>query len=300
MNIPFKFAIAVLAAASVLGACKKSKFPGYDETKSGLYYKFYKEKSSTQMPKEGDIMNLVMVYKNSKDSVIFDTRQRGGTIKIPLQKSTFQGSLEEGFAMMSVGDSASFIISADSLFEKTFKDKLPPFIEKGSYLTFYLKLTDVELKAEAEKKKQEAMEREQAEMAAQKMAEKPMIDKYISENKITAKPTASGLYFIQTAKGKGDKVMSGDSITVKYTGKFMDGKVFDTSDRSPVPVKFVIGVGQVIKGWDEALTMMSVGEKATLVIPSEIAYGEYGMQGAIPPYSPLVFDVEVVATKHNK
>ncbi len=302
MKLTFKLTLTVttLLVISLSGACKKSKYPGYKETETGLAYKFIKEKSSNRMPKEGDIMSISMIYKNSKDSIIFDTNQKGGPIKFPLQKATFKGCLEEGFAMMSVGDSASFIISADSLFIKTFKGQLPPFIEKGSVLTFYVKLTDIELKADSEKKMKEAADREQAELEAQKTAEQPMIDKYIVENKIAVQPTASGLYFIETQKGNNNKVLKGDTITVKYTGKFLDGKVFDSSDRSPVPVKFQIGVGQVIPGWDEALVMMSVGQKATVLIPSKIGYGDQGMQGAIPPYTPLVFDVEVVATKHNK
>jgi len=88
--------------------------------------------------------------------------------------------------------------------------------------------------------------------------------------------------------------MAGDTVEVNYKGMFLDGKVFDSSEGSPVPVKFPIGVGAVIKGWDEALTMMNVGGKAKILIPSELAYGANGAQNVIPPYTPLVFEVEII------
>jgi FKBP-type peptidyl-prolyl cis-trans isomerase FkpA len=94
-------------------------------------------------------------------------------------------------------------------------------------------------------------------------------------------------------KGSGPKVMAGDTVYVKYTGKTLDGKVFDSSDRSPAPVKFPIGVGRVIKGWDEAVLMMNVGSKISILIPSSIGYGETGAGEQIPPFSPLLFDIEV-------
>ena len=100
-------------------------------------------------------------------------------------------------------------------------------------------------------------------------------------------------------KGSGAKIVAGDTVYVKYTGKTLDGKVFDSSDRSPVPVKFQIGVGQVIKGWDEAVTMMNVGGKISILLPSSLAYGDRGAGEQIPPFSPLLFDVEVYKVGTN-
>jgi peptidylprolyl isomerase len=104
--------------------------------------------------------------------------------------------------------------------------------------------------------------------------------------------TKSGLMYRVTKKGSGASPAQGAAVTVNYTGKFLDGKVFDSSQAgSPVTFK----IGQVIQGWNEALLSMKKGEKRLLVIPPELAYGEQGYPGAIPPNSFLVFEVELVS-----
>ena len=99
-----------------------------------------------------------------------------------------------------------------------------------------------------------------------------------------------------TKEGTGDRVVkSGDAIAVHYTGTLMDGTKFDSSVDRGEPFTFQIGQGMVIQGWDNGLIGMKVGEKRTLTIPSEMAYGSRGAGALIPPNSPLVFDVELVS-----
>ena len=105
--------------------------------------------------------------------------------------------------------------------------------------------------------------------------------------------TKSGLRFVVTKAGEGEKAGKNKMIAAHYTGKFLDGKVFDSS-KGREPIKFTVGVGRVIPGWDEALADMKKGEKRVLIIPPELAYGKRGYPGAIPPNATLVFDVELV------
>jgi FKBP-type peptidyl-prolyl cis-trans isomerase FkpA len=303
--------LLLLVCVLAIVSCNNSKFPGYKDTDNGLAYKFYVQNGDANAvkPKEGDVMTLSMSYKNSKDSVLFTTAQRG-PITVPLTKPTFKGSLEEGFAMMAVGDSASFIVNADSLFIKTFQQKeLPPYIAKGSMVTFELKLVKIQSKEDVQKERDAMMAKQQVEMEKLKGEESVNREKYIADNKITAKPTASGLIYIEKVKGKGKMAEKGKTVRVNYTGKLLDGTVFDTSyeeeakkagqvnpQRKYEPIEFAVGTGQVIPGWDEGLLLMKEGGKAQFIIPSAIAYGENG-QGPIRPYSTLVFDVELVEVK---
>jgi peptidylprolyl isomerase len=105
--------------------------------------------------------------------------------------------------------------------------------------------------------------------------------------------TPSGLKYTDITVGEGDSPVNGRKVTVHYTGTLTDGTQFDSS-RSRGPFSFTIGVGQVIKGWDEGVLSMKVGGRRTLTIPGDLAYGPQGYPGVIPPNATLVFDVELL------
>jgi FKBP-type peptidyl-prolyl cis-trans isomerase len=97
------------------------------------------------------------------------------------------------------------------------------------------------------------------------------------------------------AAGAGPSAKQGDSVTVHYTGRLTDGTKFDSSVDRDEPFTFVLGTGQVIRGWDEGVARMRVGDQARLTIPPELAYGEAGYPGAIPPNATLIFEVELLS-----
>ena len=94
--------------------------------------------------------------------------------------------------------------------------------------------------------------------------------------------------------GNGASPKSGDTVSVHYTGRFMDGNKFDSSLDRDEPFAFVLGASQVIAGWDIGVAQMKIGDKVKLTIPPELAYGRDGYPGAIPPNATLVFEVELL------
>jgi len=107
----------------------------------------------------------------------------------------------------------------------------------------------------------------------------------------------SGLQFKDTKVGDGVSPKKGQTVIVHYTGRLTDGQVFDSSHKRNDPFKFQIGVGQVIKGWDEGVITMKVGGTRTLIIPPELGYGARGAGSSIPPHATLEFDVELLGVE---
>jgi peptidylprolyl isomerase len=115
------------------------------------------------------------------------------------------------------------------------------------------------------------------------------------ENK--AVTTESGLTYIITKNGDGEAIKQGDNVIVNYTGLLTNGAMFDSSITRNDPFSFLVGAGMVIKGWDEGLQVLRIGDHATLIIPPEIGYGASGAGGVIPPNATLIFIIEVLGVK---
>lgn len=112
--------------------------------------------------------------------------------------------------------------------------------------------------------------------------------------------TESGLKYIVVKSGDGEFAQTGKSVEVHYTGYFTDGRIFDSSAERNEPIEFVLGKSQVIKGWDEGISLMKTGDKFKLIIPPGLAYGEKGAGNVIPPNATLLFDVELISVSEPK
>jgi FKBP-type peptidyl-prolyl cis-trans isomerase len=268
--------VIVMLVALTMLACS-SKYPGYDKTTTGLYYKLYKVSKDTVKAKLGDWVSLNMSYKY-KDSTLFNSKTAMGTpVRFQLPASEFKGDIYEGIRMLSPGDSADFIINADSLFTKTFRQpQRPPFIDSNSVVHFYITMLSIDSPATMMKKEDDALA------------------KYITDNKITVAPLASGLYFIETLAGKGAKIDSGVWVKAHFSVNLIDGKkVFSTEERGE-PMEFEFGKTFDTPGFEEGVSKMLKGGKATLIVPSKIAFGETGRGAMVPPYSTVIYTVEIV------
>ncbi|WP_257669000.1 FKBP-type peptidyl-prolyl cis-trans isomerase [Parapedobacter tibetensis] len=301
-----------LAVLVLTGACQQFKT---DE--GGLQYKIAKDNGQPKA-QSGDLLSVEMTVTTDRDSVLSSTYKIGLPQIINIAPDTipglYAGDYNSMFKMLGEGDSAVFKLDLDTMAAKTMQPK-PEFADK--FVTFNVKvnkhfkkgeLTDSALYAEVNTYFDGEIEK-------LKLAEESKIDNYIKKNNLEPTKTASGLQYIITEEGTGEKPAAGDTVQVNYTGTLISsGEVFDTSikevaEKSNIynamrpyePAKFAIGVRQVIPGWDEGLLLMAKGSKAKLIVPSELGYGERGDgRGVIPPFAPLIFDVELVDVLKSK
>ncbi len=268
-----------------------------------LKYSLVKGKNNGPTVKNGDF--IVMEYAEYMgDSCLGGTYQQGKPALNKIQTQDAAGDISKVVLLMCAGDSASIKMNPDSIF----KNGAPPFYKQGSDVRVTLKVIEIkppsfEDSMQAEQAKMQAMQKQQMMEANKELAVTQGADilKYATDKSLKLQQTASGLQYVITQEGSGPNVPKGSKVTMNYTGSTLDGKNFDSNILPEFnhvqPFEFQLGVGQVIPGWDEGIALLRKGSKATLLIPSYLAYGENGAGGAIGPNAILRFDVEVVDFK---
>lgn len=266
---------------------------------NGILYKSITKGTSKSTAVEGDYLKLNLSYYmhrgGKKDSLIFTSQNLPDkVVQVGVVKPIYKGDLMEGMFFMAEGDSAQFIVPADSFLLKSAGSRgLPEGIRKDDKFLFCVKMIELTPKAVIEEKRKQENAKKDAEMSQKSFDEKVKRDEYLKANNITQPANPSGLIVLVSQEGAGAKPTAGQKVTVHYTGYLLDGTKFDSSVDRGQPFSFTIGRGQVIQGWDEGIALLSPGAKAKLIIPSSIGYGSRNM-GTIPPYSTLIFDVELL------
>jgi len=257
---------------------------------SGLEIKKIK-KGKGRRVKEGEFITFDFEIRFLDGKLAYSSIESNRPASYEYGKRFDTKGLMEALGTMRQGDEVELLIpSSLALGEKG----RPGMVEPYTALHYFVRLTDVKTKAEHEAELEAKRKNEAAKLEAARLQEASVLAKYIADNEITVEPTASGLYFISTLEGDGEQAVAGDKVKVHYTGTLLDGTKFDSSVDRGQAFEFVLGQGKVIKGWDEGIAMMKVGGKATLILPSSIAYGERQAGALIKPYSPLKFDVELL------
>lgn len=274
-----------LSALTLLTACNQ-RFPGYKKNADGLYYKFYKHEASALKPKPTDFIKVAMTcYLN--DAPYYDWRELDSEVYAQLTKSKFAGDLQSAYAMMNLGDSASFYIKADSI-AFLYYDQDPKAVGLGpdDYFRYEVKLLEVmtqeEFQANVDKMKERMIKESKA-----------ALESYIAENDIEVTPLESGIYIIPLEKGKGRCPVEGEKVELDFTASFLNGQTIGSTYGKDEKFTFVLGEGYVIPGWEEIVPRMHVGDRVKAVIPFEMAYGEHSVS-SIPPYTNLVYDIKLL------
>jgi len=263
----------------------------FQKTESGLEYKYIQSGKTNKYPKVGDVLYLDMTYKTETDSILFKSRDIDKDFKMRLEVPSHSGGcIEQAFMMMKEGDSAVFKIDAINFFTQTQgKVTIPYYIKKGDKLIFNIKLVKIVDGSDYIK--------ENADMYAFYInQENSLIDRYILSFDYQCVTKESGLRIMTIKKGTGKKANKGNSVTINYTAGFIDGSVFDSTIERNQPFSFTLGSEEVIEGLDEGISNMNVGDHCIFIVPFRLAYGDE-KSGIIPPYSTLVFEVELVDAK---
>lgn len=287
-NIAF---LITLTAFLLLASCNNSKFEGYSQTDSGIHYKLIiLGENENEKPKPKDYVTVDLIYRTLEDSIFFNGRR-----KFQISEPSFPGEIDECFMMMDMDDSASFIINAYNFFVKTIEAPVPDFLLDDNLMKVDVKLLKLQNANQFQLEKKEFLswikDFEEYEQVA--------LSHYLEKNVIGIDPSNSGLFKTIIKEGSGEKVKRSDTIVMHFEGKFLDGKIFDSTRKRNSPFEFVYGQEwQVIKGLEEAVGTMKSGEFSIFIMPSDIGFGKQGSStGYIPPFTSLIFEVELISVK---
>lgn len=296
-----------LALAS-LGLGLASCNGGFKKTDGGLLYEIHSTKSNPTI-QVGDFVLLDMAVKNDGDSVMFSTYDSGQPQHLIMPKAQSKCDIISGLQLLAEGDSATVKVPADSIFKKA-QQRPPGF--KGNFVVYDVKIIKVIAKGKLSDQifQDRINDYYKKMMAGLKDQEQGKIKNYIAHEKLNMTRTADSLYYQIIQPGNGPTPAAGDTVVVNYVGRFLNGKVFDTSIKDTAvkdkkyeaghpykPIHIVAGAHMVIPGWDEALLLLNKGAKANVLLPSKLAYGPNGMQ-IIGPYTPISFTLEIVDIIH--
>ncbi|MGB4654059.1 MAG: FKBP-type peptidyl-prolyl cis-trans isomerase [Bacteroidales bacterium] len=266
------------------------------------YYMHFVEPGVGGIVNDGDHIGVVLNIKTVDGKQIFTTDEREDPYTLKVGTPVDTRGFNMAIKTLKKGSIAKIVIpSALAFGEDGYRNPITGdyLIEPYTPIAYDIEVISVKTKLQFEKELKEKEIKRQKELEKARAEEVAMIKTYVKENYPKAKMLQNGLYYAKVSDGKGKKPQSGQNVKVHYTGKLLNGTVFDSSVERGEPFQFTLGVGHVIKGWDLGVTNMSVGEKAVLIIPSELGYGERQVSPQIPANSTLIFDVELLEVLDN-
>ncbi len=240
---------------------------GFQATTNELHYNIYDSGQSRKHPKIGDVVQMDMFTSTNQNVMLVNTLLNNKYYYMQVDTPAFKGDIVELLPKLTQGDSTL----AWAMAEHAFNNRLPDPIEPDDTVYTYIKVHD--FYNESEK-----------------------IQSYLQSNDLKHQATSlkDDLYMAYRQKGSGSRISNGDSISIHFDGYLMNQKMFNSTNVHNNPLKFVYGKKKIIRGWEIALKHLREGDKVTLVMHSKYAYGQEGNRPVIPPFSPLVFDIDIL------
>lgn len=280
-------AVYVLVAIFITVSCFQNKFESYSLLKGTTFYKLHSLGEDTLKPIINDFIVARIEYRTEDDS-LFHTISP----KVQVEKPEYPGAIDDCFMSMAVGDSASFLLDADLFFKKSLQMNTPSFFSEGGKIRITVKLLDLQTYADFERQKKEFL----SWISDFRDYERIQLSRFMNADTMPFERIANGLYKVTLNKGNGVKVSAGDTVSLHYEGKFLNGKYFDSTKKNRKAFSFVYGrEWQLIKGLENAVGMMEEGERSVFILQSDMAFGAEGSStGIIPPYTSLIYEVELL------
>ena len=262
-----------------------------------------------ESPSDTLVSYFLLKYEKEGGKIFFETNKAKPT-PIMLDSNFYKntGTFFEVISKMKIGDSLSYSLAANELFVENFKGKLPDSVNANDPIKITMSfleqvsVEDYQLEAISNKRDQMLSIVDQDQVAK----EVAIIDAYLEENSIEVVKLESGIRYVVTERGNGEKIKLGQNVNVNYAGYLLTGEYFDTSmedvakanglyneARPYTPYPVSVYNTPVITGWHEGIYQLNVGDKATLYIPSPYGYGTRGSAPVIKPNDVLVFDIEI-------
>lgn len=268
--------------------------PEYYHTRGGLKYKYHDIVPDGKVPKEGDYLSVYMTWETEDDSVFYNSWEGSyeGTDLIVLQKTEIIGGIEEGFAMLKEGDSVTFYIDPNVFYESYLKKSLPSFLKQENEMKISMRLLKIQSQKEYEYDNQIWLD--ELEVREYSLV-KGVLEKWKMEGDSIF--DYSGVYVVyDSIRHDSDYVHYMDVVRMNYTAEFVNGKVFYNTYKNGGPDEFQLGKpDQTVEGLKTAISATRYGQKAKVLIPSNLGFGEKGSAGNIvPPFTPVIYRIEIL------
>lgn len=299
-----KISLFILSTA-LLFSCQQN----FKKGDKGLEYKIISDGNGKQV-KIGDFMQMNIcqsITVGKKDSILNDTRTANGPVIEPFDSVSIPLEYYKIISQLRKGDSLVMRLLVDSMFAAN-PQSMPPFVKKGSYFTTTVKLLNIfssrkEADSASQAEMKLSMQKDSIESIAQLAKDDKVLQDYFKKNNIVTLKSEGGTYVQIIKPGAGPLIDTSVIVKTNYTGRTMDGKMFDSNtDSSKGHVEpFNVNMtndrsygNSVIKGWTEGFKLLNKGAIAKFYIPSSLAYGKRGAGEDIKPNSILIFDIEVL------
>ncbi len=310
-----KKSIFAFVAAAFLVACGPvSPWPGYEAEQNGSWFQSHKKGEGKETVELGGAIFIKIKFKDMKDSIFIDVNKESRSPSYPMRmdSSEFKGDFLDIMSRLHVGDSVSFFVRMDSL-KKYYPDEFvfDAAHDTMEYLGFTVsvdsiytktKVDELQTKAAAERQKQQDMmmkiqavmmpiqQKADSMSKSLKKIDGSLLKPYLAKHKITAQPDENGIYYQETVPGTGVQLMPGMVVSLRYTGTYLDGTIFDANTlvEGQDPMTFRLGLDPMIPGFTNSVLKMKDKGKSVFILPPKQGYNDSLTR---------VFEVEVVEAK---